>query len=108
MIKKSILSIAIGLLLLLLVPGMVQAESELSVLTSSAEMDFPTRLIFNVSARSDASITDIRLHYRVERMEHALITSEVYIEFTPATSVTEEWVWDMRKTGGLPPGSRVR
>jgi hypothetical protein len=43
----------------------------------------------------------------VDRMEHAQITSEVYIEFTPATSVEEQWVWDMRKTGGLPPGSSV-
>jgi hypothetical protein len=107
MIKKSLLSaIAIGLLLLLL-PGMVQADSELSVLTSSAEMDFPSRLIFSVSAESDVNISDIRLHYRVDRMEHALITSEVYIEFTPATQVSEQWVWDMRKTGGLPPGSSV-
>jgi hypothetical protein len=108
MIKKSILSaIAIGLLLVLLIPGIVQADSELSVLTSSAEMDFPSRLIFSVSARSDVNINDIRLHYRVDRMEHALITSEVYIEFIPSTRVSEEWVWDMRKTGGLPPGSGV-
>jgi len=70
-------------------------------------MDFPLRLNFNLSAESDINITDIRLHYRVDRMEHAQITSEVYIEFTPATSVSEQWTWDMRKTGGLPPGSSV-
>jgi len=108
MIKKATLSaLVICLLLVLISPSLVQAGSELTVLTSSAEMDFPLKLNFNVSAESDVNITDIRLHYMVDRMEHAQITSEVYIEFMPATSVAEQWAWDMRKTGGLPPGSSV-
>jgi hypothetical protein len=107
MIKKVTLSIVFCLLLVLLNSVLVQAGSGLDIVSSSAEMDFPSRLVFDISAQSNASINDIRLHYRVNRMEHALITSEVYIEFTPAKSVSEEWVWDMRKTGGLPPGSSV-
>jgi hypothetical protein len=107
MIKKATLSVLVICLLALLSPGLVQADTGLAVLTSSAEMDFPLRLNFDISARSDVNITDIRLHYTVDRMEHAQITSEVYIEFTPVKSVVEQWVWDMRKTGGLPPGSSV-
>jgi hypothetical protein len=108
MIKKATLSVLVICLLLALInPSLVKAGSELSVLTSSAEMDFPSRLSFSLSAESDINITDIRLHYRVDRKEHAQITSEVYIAFTPATLVSEQWVWDMRKTGGLPPGSSV-
>jgi hypothetical protein len=106
--KKALLSfLAILLLLVFLVPGAVRAGSELAVLDSSATMDFPARLIFNISAGSDTSITDIRLHYMVERMEHARVTSEVYIEFTPAAAVKTQYVLDMRKTGGLPPGSSL-
>jgi hypothetical protein len=85
----------------------VQASSELNVLSYSAEIDFPTRLIFDISAQSDVNINDVRLHYQVNRTEHAQITSEIYIEFTPAKTVSLEWVWDMRKTGGLPPGSSL-
>ncbi len=108
MIKKVTLSvIGICCLLALLNPCLAKAGGELTVLTSSAEMDFPLSLKFNLSAESDVNITDIRLHYMVDRMEHARITSEVYIEFMPATSVAEQWIWDMRKTGGLPPGSSV-
>jgi hypothetical protein len=108
MIKKATLSILlVCCLLAFLNPSLVRAGSELTVLSSSAEMDFPMRLSFSLSARSDAKITDIRLQYTVERMEHAQIVSEVYIEFVPATSVSEQWIWDMRKTGGLPPGSGV-
>jgi hypothetical protein len=107
MIKKATLSALIICLLVWLSPGLVQAGSELTVLASSAEMEFPDRLNFSLAAESDVNITDIRLHYLVDRMEHAQITSEVYIEFMSATSVSEQWVWDMRKTGGLPPGSSV-
>jgi hypothetical protein len=35
------------------------------------------------------------------------VTSEVYIEFMPATEVDGSWMWDMRRTGGLPPGSKL-
>jgi hypothetical protein len=88
-------------------PGAAVAAGGPAVLESTAEMDFPMNLSFSLAAASDTEITDIRLHYRVERMEHALITSEVSLDFVPASSVEETWVWDMRKTGGLPPGSSV-
>ncbi|MFC1995231.1 peptidase MA family metallohydrolase [Chloroflexota bacterium] len=108
MIKKiSLSALIICLLLVVLSPGLTQASSGLAVLSSSAEVDFPTRLDFNLSVKSDVDITDIRLHYQVDRMKHAQVTSEVYIEFMPDVAVEVEWIWDMRKTGGLPPGSSV-
>jgi hypothetical protein len=109
MIKRSVFSalVIVSLLVGVVIPLRVQASSGLSVLGSSAEVNFPASITFNISAQSDRDITDIRLHYRVEHMAFARVTSEVYISFTPARSVTEKWVWDMRKTGGLPPGSSV-
>ena len=108
---KLITGLLISLVLILIgalwSPCLVEASSELSVLSYSAEIDFPTRLTFDISAQSDANINDIRLHYQINRTEHARITSEIYIEFTPAKTVSTEWVWDMRKTGGLPPGSSL-
>ena len=108
MIKKvSILVTVICLFLVLLSPALVQAQGELTILDSSAEVDFPAKLGFSLSAKSGVNITDIRLHYVVNRISSARITSEVYIEFVPATTVDVKWAWDMRKTGGLPPGSSV-
>ncbi|MCK4863385.1 MAG: peptidase MA domain-containing protein [Dehalococcoidales bacterium] len=108
MIKKiALIVLLICLSLGLFSPGLVRADGELVVTNSSAEMDFPMRLIFNVSAESDVMITDIRLCYVVNRMEHVNIFSEIYVLFVPSTSVTAQWVMDMRKTGGLPPGSDV-
>ena len=94
-------------LLVLLSPGLVHAGNGLSVLDSSVEADFPSRLNFSLSVAGNIDITDIRLHYRVDRMVHARVTSEVYLEFEPAATVEVDWDWDMRKTGGLPPGTNV-
>ncbi len=108
MIKKvSLLALVICLFLALLSPVSVQAGDGLAILDSSAEAEFPLKLNFNLSAESDVNITDVRLHYTVDRASFAQVTSEVYIEFVPATTVDAGWVWDMRKTGGLPPRSIV-
>ena len=108
MIKKaSLLALAVCLFLTLLSPGLVQAQGELTILDSSAQSEFPYRLNFSLSADSDVNITDIRLHYRVDRMGFAQVTSEVYIEFTPTNTVSFDWPLEMVRIGGLPPGSSV-
>ncbi|MFC2016220.1 peptidase MA family metallohydrolase [Chloroflexota bacterium] len=93
--------------MILLGPGLVRAQSGLAILDNSAEAEFPSELYFNLSAKSDVDITDIRLHYTVDRESFAQVTSEVYIDFIPGTAVDVQWAWDMRKTGGLPPESRI-
>ncbi|MFC1916587.1 peptidase MA family metallohydrolase [Chloroflexota bacterium] len=108
MIKKvNILAIVAYLFLALLSPGLAQAGSGLKILDTSDEVDFPFKLSFSLSAESDVNITDIRLYYTVDQAGFAQVTSEVFIEFTPATSVEAKWTWDMRKTGGIPSGSTV-
>ncbi len=108
MIKKvSILALVVCLFLAILSPSLVQAEGGLTVLDSSAEAEFPLGLSFNLSARSDVNITDIRLHYAVDRVGFARVTSEVYIEFVSNTTVDASWALEMVRIGGLPPGSSV-
>ena len=108
MIKKvSILALVVCLFLAILSPGLVQARSGLTVLDSSAQADFPANLKFSLSVESDVNITDIRLHYAIDMVSFAQVTSETYLEFVPGATVDAEWTWDMRKIGGLPPGSSV-
>jgi hypothetical protein len=108
MIKKiALLTLLLCSLLVLAGPGTAQAAGGPAVLNSSVQVNFPGSITFNIAASSDVNITDIRLHYLVNRMEHVRVVSEVYLLFTPATRVTTQWVWDMRMTGGLPPGTSV-
>ena len=108
MIKKaSILALVICLVLSMLSPILVQAQSRLTILDSSAQAEFPSGLSFNLSAQSAVDITDIRLCYTVDRVSFAQVTSEVYIEVVPASTIDVNWTLEMVKIGGLPPGSSV-
>ncbi len=108
MIKKAgILALVVCLFLVLLSSVLVHAQSGLAILASSVQAEFPSRLSFNLSAASDINITDIRLRYTVDRSGFAQVTSEVYIEFVPSTTVDVSWTLEMVKIGGLPPGSSV-
>jgi hypothetical protein len=105
--KKTALVIVAILTLLLLLPGGVRAGNALEVLDSSVVINFPASLTFSVTAASDVNITDVRLHYTVDRMSHTEIVSEIAVGFTPSTRVKAQWLWDMRMSGGMPPGSQL-
>ena len=93
-------------LVLNLVP--VQAQGELRVVSSSAQALFPYAISFDLTAEGNVDITDIRLHYKVLRHSFADVTGEAYLQFEPSTTVGVIWNWDMRRTGGLPPGTSVQ
>jgi len=82
------------------------ADSGIAVLDSSVEVHFPVALVFNLEAESEADIVDARLHYQVDKMNYAPVTSEGWADFAPATRVEASWAWDMRKSS-LPPGVEV-
>ena len=108
MIKKvGLFALVVCLFLAAVIPVPLQAQGKLTVLDSGTQMEFPAKLSFTLSAESDANITDIRLHYVVDRWSFAQVTSEVYVEFVPAATVDAEWTWDMRRTGGIPPGASI-
>jgi hypothetical protein len=107
MIKKIAFTGLVVLLLALLAPAGMTAGSSLAVTASAVDVSFPASLQFHVTASSDANITDVRLHYIVDRMSHAQIVSEIAVPVTPAKNVTAGWLWDMRMSGGMPPGSNI-
>jgi len=105
--KAALVTLVICLLMTILSPSLVQAQAGLTITSSSVEAEFPSRLNFNLSARSDVNITDIRLCYAIDRASFAEVISEAYIEFTPSTMVDISWSLEMIRIGGLPPGSSV-
>ncbi len=115
MIKKICITGIFIALFLCLLPltyagnaGAQSVTTEVISYSSSVETDFPLTLRFKISAESSADITDIRLRYSTNIESFAPVTSEAFIEFEPDTDVDEEWSWDMRKTGGLPPGTSIK
>ena len=110
--RTGINKIAAGLagifiIVLSLVPGAgpALAQGEPAVISMSVQADFPSSIAFRMEASGSAPITDIRLHYRVLRDSYARVVSEVKPVFTPAVRTSAVWTWDMRRGGGLPPGT---
>jgi hypothetical protein len=93
-------------LVLLLSPSSVGAEGGIAVLDSSVETDFPAVLTFNLEVESRVDIVDARVHYQVDKMNYAQVTSEAWADFVPETRVKTSWTWDMRKAS-LPPGASI-
>jgi hypothetical protein len=108
MIKKLfLLALLVCSLLAFFSPGVAQAAGGPNVTDSSVQVNFPAGITFNISVASDVNITGIRLHYIVNRASYTRVVSEILPVFTPSPDVTAQWVWDMRKTGGLPAGASV-
>ena len=106
--KIAIIGVLLCLALSVLAPILVHAQSTITVQSSSAQVDFPSKLTFNLSAKDSVNLTDIRLRYITNRESFAKAFNEAYITFTPSASVNVNWVLDMQKTGGLPPGTMLK
>ena len=104
MIRRIVLIILA--LIFSLGPSIVAAEDEINILTSEVEVHFPNELVFFLEAESSADIVDARLHYHVDKMNYARVTSEAWTDFVPASKIETRWRWDMRQAS-LPPGSEV-
>jgi len=111
MFKKLAILATIGVLAVSLFaglsPGLTLAAGDIAVVSSTATPQFPSSLAFSVKATSGASITDVRLHYTVERDSFVKVVTEEKLEFSPSTSVAAAYNWDMRQSGGLPAGTVV-
>ena len=111
--RKHLIFILVGILLIVSAsvpvfarPQFTEAATSGITLTGSVESSFPNTMTFKVQAESDAPLKLLRLHYIVERQNVAQVVSESWPLFTPGTSVSTQWVWDMRKSP-LPLGTRV-
>ena len=88
-------------------PSIARAQEGISLVDSTAEIYFPSALVFKIKAQSQSDITKLRLHYQVDKMNYAQVTSEAWPDFTPSPKVETEWTWDMRKAN-LPTGATVK
>jgi len=109
LIKRILILLSAILLMGVLTPvGSSLAAGGINIIESSVDVEYPDELNFTLSAESNAAITDVRLFMYVDRLSYAHVTSEVLVDIIPDRSITAEWSWDMRKTGGMPPGTNIQ
>jgi hypothetical protein len=98
--------ITIALIPLEYEPSLAASSSNIT-LNSTVEISFPDTMTFNIKAQSNVNVTQLRLHYIVNKQKYAEIVSEGWAIFEPAESVAAQWVWDMRKSP-LPMSTQVQ
>ncbi len=87
-------------------PRLPMASAAGITVSASVQQSFPNSMTFKVKAQSDANIVQLRVHYIVDRENYARVTSEGWVQFSPAASVDTQWLLDMRKAG-LPVGTKI-
>lgn len=78
-----------------------------SVTQNNAEINFPTSVVFSVNLDSADSIARVKLHYGTNRDSCGTVSALAYPEFTTGSSANARWEWDMRQSGGEPPGTTI-
>lgn len=109
MIKRFLPVVLLTILLITQIPAPTTAHAgnEISLLDSTAQVFFPSALVFNIKAESSSDITSVRLHYQVDKMNYAQVISEAWPAFIPSRMVETQWTWDMRKAS-LPAGAAIQ
>lgn len=96
----------LGALSLLLLSA--RLRSGITISENSAQLDFPRKLTFKLTASSASEISELYLLHKTS----ARSCSEGYArqqvkDFTPGKEVSAEWTWDFLDSGGLPPGAEI-
>ena len=88
-------------------PLPLAAEDAIVITRSTHSVSFPSYISFSITASGNADIVDARLHYRVDRQSFADVVNEVSVRVTPAKEVNLNYSLDLRRVGGLPPGTSI-
>ena len=111
--KKA--TIAILILLISLVSISCQGDSGkilhldgFRITLSEPRTEFPDSIDFGIEVEGEEDISRIALHYQLDRLSAIATTSIAFPDFKKGEKVKANWTWDMRKTGGLPPGAELR
>ena len=107
LILSLILSLLIAIQILFSISTTILAQGEITVISSDAEMQFPSTITFSMEAEAASDIADIDLVYRKSGESLIPVSSRVDVDFIPGQLVAASWTWDMLETGGLPPGTEI-
>ncbi len=108
--KKTLLNI--GLLSLLMLGASWQiaatARQSITITRDDVAFDFPNEINFALEAASDVPIERVELEYGLDVNACATDTTRVVPDdVEPGAQIAVTWTWNMRRSGSLPPGSRM-
>ena len=81
--------------------------AEVTIASNHAVADFPDTIAFILDGSSTLPVTNINLEYGTDKRSLVSEISRVEPEYAPGVTIRTSWVWEMKKTGSLPPGAKV-
>ncbi len=87
---------------------LIPQQSGIEVIEAKATISFPNEIEFSIELESDLLIEVVELEYGLDVSSCVTDVNRVIPEdFQPGYDVNTYWVWNMRRTGSLPPGARL-
>jgi len=81
--------------------------AEVSITNDRAITDFPNTIAFTIEGVSALKVAEIILEYGTDKRSLVSEVSKVEPEYALDVKIRTSYVWEMKKTGSLPPGARV-
>ena len=105
--QKRIIPFLILLTIALVPLQAASASSAADVANDAATLDFPNTISFHADITGPAKITSVVLEYGDQQETCGQVIAKAYPQFTPGTSVSVDWQWDMHQSGSMPPGAQI-
>ena len=83
------------------------AAPQLQEYQNTVELDFPTSINFKAEFGSETNIAKIKLYYGSTQDTCGNVSGMALPDFSSGDRVTVNWEWDMRQSGGEPPGATI-
>ncbi len=84
-----------------------EIKGDIKLLSATVEVEYPEALTFILEAESPAEITDVQLEYKIDKITTVVLTTRITPDFVPAPRVKASSRLEMKKLGGLPPGTEI-
>jgi hypothetical protein len=70
-------------------------------------LNFPDSITFQADIQSDSEIASVVIEYGTYQLTCGTVIAKAFPQFTPGTSISPSWTWEMRQSGSLPPGATI-
>ena len=82
-------------------------QAGIQIVEAKAILNFPEEIEFTIELESDVLIEVVELEYGLDVSSCVTDVNRVIPDdFQPGYDVNTYWLWNMRRTGSLPPGAR--
>lgn len=81
--------------------------AEIKIINNRAITDFPNTIAFAIEGSSALPVAKIILEYGTDKRSLVSEVNRVEPEYATEVKIRTSYVWEMKKTGSIPPGARV-